>query len=532
MNRPPSAAPAPELPAALLAATAWPEGAAPDEWLQTHISWVFLVGEEAYKVKKPVRFDFVDFSTLELRRRFCEEELRINRRFAPDLYLGVSTIARTPAGIRVLRTGTPGAGEEVIDYAVRMRRFDRAEELDALVAGRAVGFGALQRFGERLALAQERSPMARPGAVVAGTLDACRQNFDALDRQAPAAQGPTLAALRDWTESMHERLAGHFETRLAAGCYRECHGDLHCGNVVRREGDLWAFDALEFDPALRWIDVGSDLAFLTMDLEARGRADLRAAALDGWLTASGDVDALNVLAFYEVYRACVRAKVAAIRLAQSSAEPQPADAQALERYLAAAARAAAPPRPLLIVMTGLSGSGKSWLAGQLLGPLGAVRVRSDVERKRLHGLAAGDSSGGGIYDQASTRRTYQRLSALAAVALQAGVPTVIDAACLRRDERETFAELGLRLGVPTRLVALEAPDELLRARIVERARADSDPSEADLGVLDLQTGAAEPLSDGERANALVLRTDNVDIERLARRLREPPTASTLSRHAS
>jgi len=485
------------------------------EVVETHISWVFLVGDLAYKVKKPVRLDFLDFSTPALRLHFCEEELRLNRRFAPQLYLGLSTIVETPDGLAVDAPGRP------VDHAVRMRRFDRAQELDALLRRDAASPGLLESFGQRLAGQHDAAPQAganhrwaRPGR----TLEACRENFSELRRLAGDDVRARVEALAEWTETRYRVLLGRFEDRVRRGRFRECHGDLHCANVVQHDGELWAFDALEFDPGLHWIDVANDLAFLFMDLRARGHPGLAAALLDGWLSAAGDFDALGVLRFYEAYRAGVRAKVAAIRRSQHP-DAGETDRRELARYLDFAADAASERQPRLVVMTGLSGSGKSWLAQRLLGPLEAVRVRSDVERKRLAGLAADEASGGRIYSPGMTARTYARLEQLAGQALEDGFSVVVDAACLRAAERQRFAQLARRRDVPFHLLSLVASRDTLLGRIRDRETAGGDPSEATTEVVEQQWEFAEPLQPGEASHALVIETEGgIDVDDLTRRL--------------
>jgi len=521
MSRRPSGSPAPELPDALLARGAWPGAEAEVTLVETHISWVFLVGCRAYKVKKPVKLDFLDFSTLALRHHFCEEELRINRRFAPGLYLGLSRVVRSDAGLAVDRDG------EVVDWAVRMQRFDRSQELDALLARDAVAREALEDFGTRLAGQHQAAPVAAAGsrwASPARNLRACRENFETLRRLAPESLGPRIDAFEQWTLERYTALEPRFARRVADGRFRECHGDLHCANVVRHDDELWAFDALEFDPGLRWIDVANDVAFLYMDLRARGRDDLASALLDGWLAASGDFDALGVFRFYEAYRAGVRAKVAAIRAAQ--ADGRDAD-EGLHRqvatYLGDAERVMQAPAPVLVVTTGLSGSGKSWLASRLLAPLGAIRLRSDVERKRLAGLAAGASSGGGIYSAGMTHRTYERLAQLARAALGDGFSVIVDAACLLASERQAFRALARDLGVRHRLLWVEAGQATLESRLAARASAGRDPSEADAQVLALQQEIAEPPTAAEQVETVRVDTGDgpPDLEALARALRGP-----------
>jgi aminoglycoside phosphotransferase family enzyme/predicted kinase len=503
------------LPEALLRPQAWPGGHAEVELVETHISWVFLVGEFAYKVKKPVRLDFLDFSTPALRQHFCREELRLNRRFAPQLYLGLSTVVSAKHGLAV---DVPG---RVVDYAVRMRRFDREQELDALLRRDAAGPALLGDFGRRLAAQHELAPRAgaeQPWARPDRTLEACRENFSALRRLGGDAVRARVEALATWTEARFQALTPRFRQRVEEGRFRECHGDLHCANVVRHAGELWAFDALEFDPGLHWIDVANDLAFLFMDLDARGHPGLASALLDGWLTGSGDFDALGVFRFYASYRAGVRAKVAAIRASQHPTQAE-RDRREMEHYLDCAVRASRERRPRLVVMTGLSGSGKSWLAQRLLAPLEAIRVRSDVERKRLAGLAAHEASDGSIYSAAMTDSTYSRLEQLAAGALQDGFSVVVDAACLQAGQRRRFARLAQHQELPFHIVSLVAHRETLLRRVAERDAVGSDPSEATPAVLRQQAGFAEPLQPDELSQAVVVRADgDIDAEAIARRL--------------
>jgi aminoglycoside phosphotransferase family enzyme/predicted kinase len=521
MNKPSSEWPGPEarLPGALLSPRAWPPGTGQIELVETHISWVFLAGQLAYKIKKPVRLDFLDFSTLARRMHFCEEELRINRCFSPELYLGLSRIVRTAAGLAV---DVPG---ETVEYAVRMQRFDREQELDRLLGRNALGTDLVRSFGRRLAVQHGAAPVAGPEldwASPARNLRACRENFSTLHGLGQAGVSRRVAELETWTARAFRRLRGLLRERLLAGRFRECHGDLHCANVVRHGDELWAFDALEFDPGLRWIDVASDLAFLTMDLRARGHAELSSALLDGWLEGCGDFGALETLRFYEVYRACVRAKVAAIRLRQQPQDAVPLGRE-LDTYLTAAESAAARRVPMLVATTGLSGAGKSWLAGRLLAPLDAVRLRSDIERKRLAQLAPGEAE---LYGPAMTRLTYARLGELAQLALRGGYSVIVDAACLRAEERDALRSVAADAGVPFRLLWVTAAAPLLRSRIDDRAAAGSDPSDATLAVLDSQRGFAQAPAGKELDHTIEVDTGTtVDLAALVALLRGTGGAS-------
>jgi len=513
--------------AGLLHAAAYPhEVTGPVRLAETHISWVLLTGAFAYKIKKPLRLSFLDYSTLERRRELCEEEVRLNRRHAPDLYLGVSAIGGTVAEPRV------DGGGPALEYAVRMRQFDAGEELVALLAAGTVDAGDLAALGE--AVARLHAAAAAATDPRHGHPDTVRRitgdNFAEL-RRLPEC-GPAASAV----DALELRLAGEVERlrslmlgRQAAGRVRECHGDLHCGNVVRWQGRLVPFDGLEFDEALRFIDVVNDVAFLTMDLAERGRGDLRRAVLQAWCETLGDFAGLPLLPYYECYRSLVRAKVAALAALQSSADPARRAAAVADclRYLDWAGTRLVPRRPGLLLTCGLSGSGKTWLARQVAPALGALHLRSDVERKRLAGLAPHEDSrsppDGGIYTPAFNERTYARLEQCAVAALAAGETVLVDAACLRRAERLKFLDLARARGAPAVILACHAPDEMLHRRVAERRAARSDASEAGPELLERQAGYWEPFDDREQAQVVPVDTSRPQaatdaLARLATRL--------------
>lgn len=486
--------------------------AEPIRLVETHVSWVLLTGDHAYKLKKPVRLSFLDYGTLERRRELCHEELRLNRRLAPGLYLGVSAISGTVDEPRV------DAGGPALEYAVRMRQFAPQDELAALLAADRVTADELGGLGAAIAAfhaaadpAPAGSPFGRPDSVHRVTLD----NFAEL-RALPesASWRVSLEGLEAGLGRLFASLRQRMDARRVGGRVRECHGDLHCGNVVRWSGVLTPFDGIEFDPVLRYVDVANDVAFLTMDLAERGRADLRRAVLQAWCEVLGDWDGLPLLPYYEVYRALVRAKVHSLRALQLERDspPRAAAIRDCTRYLAwASARLDARPRALLVTC-GLSGSGKTWLARQVGARSGALHLRSDVERKRLAGLTALEPSrsppDAGIYTLAFNERTYARLHDCAAAALQGGESVIVDAAFLRRGERQRFAELARRHEVPLVIVHCSAPDPLLRARVAARSAAASDASEAGLDVLARQPGYWEPFDETERA--VVVEVDTSD----------------------
>jgi aminoglycoside phosphotransferase family enzyme/predicted kinase len=497
--------------AALREPRCYAEAVGPVELIETHISWVFLAGEYAYKVKKPVNLGFLDFSTLEKRRFYCEEELRLNRRTAPGLYLGVVAIVDSPDGPRLSGTGP------AIEYALKMRRFPqealadsvarrgelRAAEADAIA-------GAIAAFHATIPAAPDESEYGSPGHVAAPAL----QNFEQLGGLVSDAGGKArLAELRDWTRRESSRLREVLAARKRDGFVRECHGDLHLGNIAFLGGRPTPFDCIEFNPELRWIDVMNEVAFLVMDLLEHELAAAAWRFLNAYLEATGDYAGVRVLRYYLVYRAMVRAKIACIRARQPEAGGV-AQGRALREYgdyLALAGSLAASARPAIVLMHGLSGSGKTTIAQAMLERIGAIRVRSDVERKRLHGLAAWARTHaepyGGIYAPESTRLAYERLEQVACDVVESGYSVVVDAAFLWRAERERFRALARGRGVPFLIVSCRAPESTLRERIARREAAMSDASEAGVAVLENQLATQEPLCADELAHAVTIESE-------------------------
>jgi hypothetical protein len=451
--------------------------------LETHISWVLLAPALAFKLKKPIRLPFVDYSTLERRRHFCEEEVRLNRRFAPSLYLGVSRITGTPGEPEV-----DGAGP-VLDHAVRMRRFPAGALFSEKLEDGTLTEAAVDRLALRLAQWQDSAPRAGqdPDAEPDGHQAVL---LAALDGAQPLLGAAAAARLRAWIVEECAALAPLWRRRRSEGRVRECHGDLHLANAVDLGEEVVAFDCVEFEPALRRIDVLEDAAFPMMDFIARGRADLGWRFFNRWLEQTGDHDALPALRLAIVARALVRAQVEQLRAAGS---------EAAQRYARTALAWSCRSRPHLVITHGLPGSGKSFAAQRLLQQQGAICLRSDVERKRLFGLRplqASRASGIDAYTQDATRRTYERLMTLARAALRAGYPVVVDAAFLRFEERQQALAVARELDVPFSIVACKAPLPVLRERLQARR---GDPSEADAGVLERLRLTAEPLRPEECA---------------------------------
>ena len=479
--------------------------------IDTHVSWVLLDGEHAWKIKKPVRLGFLDFSRIDVRRRCCEEELRLNRRLAPSIYLDVLPVRGSVAS--PLLAGAPDRdGQrdgEAIEYVLRMKQFAPGSLLsERLAAGRLLP-DTIDRLARRLADFQAAAPQAPADSDFGSAALVRATTTGVLDGIASQAQAPRAEGLRDWCESRATDLASCFESRKARGRVREGHGDLHLSNLVVLEDEVTAFDCIEFDPGLRWIDVVCDIAFITMDLRAHGRRDLAFRFLDRWLEAGGDHGGLAVLRYYEVYRALVRALVAGIRRAQDDAPSRATGASGPGHepdYLGAAQDLARECGSRLLITHGLSGSGKSFVSAQLLEQAGAIRLRSDVERKRLFGLAALERSEpharDTVYGPDATRRTYAQLRDAARIALQAGYPVIVDAAFLRAAERDDFRALARELRVPFGILDCRAEPALLRERVRARSARGDDASEADIAVLERQLETHEGLRPDELACAI------------------------------
>lgn len=463
--------------------------------VETHISWVILAGEFAYKLKKPVNLGFLDFSTLEKRHACCREEIRLNSRLAPDTYLETLPITGT------LERPIVGGTGPVLEWAVKMRAFPHEATLDREAC---ITPAQIDAIADRLAVFHQEIEPA-PSGSHHGNPEQVRvpaqQNFLQIRAlHPPQALLDVLTGQETWTQAEGVRLLPHFEARKRQGFIRECHGDLHLGNIAWVEEAPLIFDGIEFNPDLRFIDVISEIAFLVMDLCHRGLAPLAWRVLNRYLEQSGDYEGLAALPYYMSYRAMVRAKVAAIRAHQVGG-----DYGESLGYLHLASKLSARPHPALILMHGVSGSGKTVISQQLLEGLGAIRLRADVERKRLYGLASLDSSEGipgGIYTREAGERTRDRLLSLARRLLHEGFRVIVDATFLAPDWREPFQGWATENQVPWCLVSPRVAGEILRQRVAQRKTHGGDASEADLSILEAQLARQVPLSPQERQHTV------------------------------
>lgn len=509
----------PSIAADLARAGRFPHPAGQVECIETHASWVILAGDFAYKIKKPLDLGFLDYSTSARRRAMCEEELRLNRRTAPELYEAV---------VGVYGGGDPHVGqvEGAPEFAVRMRRFDQSGLFAHLLTDDVLTAGHMEAVARHVADFHAAAAVAQPGEGF-GSAEAVifpvQQNFDQMrELVSDAVLLGRIDRLEAWSAGESRRLAGTFEARLAAGRVRECHGDLHLANIVWLDGRARLFDGIEFNPQLRWNDVVADIAFLVMDCEARGRADLANCFLDAWLEACGDYEGLELLAYYVVYRAMVRAKVAAIRMRQAEGAEAAHCRDELALYLDYALARIEGGRPALWVASGPSGAGKSHAGRVLVERCGAIRIRSDVERKRLAGLVASDRAtaavGEGLYGPEMTARTYARLQDIVRVVVAAGRPALVDATFLKRAQRDTFRALAAEAGVPFTILAFDAPPEVLRERVARRAKEGTDAADADVAVLAHQLATREAIGADEPAIEIDTSRE-IDWEAVLRRLK-------------
>ena len=487
----------PPLIRALLDPHRYPGAVQQVELVQTPISWILLAGEFAYKIKKPLQLHFLDFSTLEKRRACCSEELRLNQRFAADIYLDVLSIFNTPDDPHWIGIGAP------IEYAVKMKRFPADNRLDRVCSRGELQPSHLSDLADTLYNFQNQSAIA-PGVSNFGSpttfATMFRDNFDSLRRSLAQHENLVrLQTLQSWCEAQFAQLSRFLVERKEAGWVRECHGDLHLANLVLIDHRVRMFDCIEFNAELRWIDQASEIAFTYMDLLAHQRPDLANWFIDEMLSRNGDYGAIRILRLCAVYRALVRAMVEA-----SPTQGSHIVSTRTLIYVALAERLTAPRPGRLIITHGPSGCGKTLASSALLlrDPLACtVRLRSDVERKRLHGLSASARSGSqpdaGLYTAQATNQTYARLRNLVEMLLPVGGTVIVDASFLKRTDRDTFHALALEAGATFEILAPQATAEQLTERIQSRQAEGKDASDATLEVLAQQMRTMDPLGSDE-----------------------------------
>jgi aminoglycoside phosphotransferase family enzyme/predicted kinase len=459
-------------------------GAPTVERIETHSAIVFLTGQRALKLKRAVRFDYLDFSTAAERRRMCEAEVRLNQRTAPSLYRGVVAVTRDEAGAFALN----GPGQAV-DWLVEMNRFDQRDLCDRRAADGSLDLATADRMAEAIARFHAAAEVRRDhggSEAMTWVIDGNAQGFAEF-----GADVFDAASCTELTREMHAAVRQHhtlLDARRDQGRVRQCHGDLHLRNIVLLDGAPTLFDAVEFNDRLACIDTWYDIAFLLMDLLARRLPRHANVVLNRYLTESQDWQALPLLPFFLACRAAIRAKTSATAATLQSDARRREELRALARtYLASAARLLHPPAPTLLAIGGLSGSGKSSVAAALAPEIGAapgaLLLRSDEIRKEICGVSRSTRLGSDGYGRDVSERVYRTLADRATGSLRAGHSVVADAVYARRDDRIAIEQVAMRSGVPFVGLWLDAPEAVLLARVAARR---DDPSDADANVVKMQ----------------------------------------------
>ncbi|SDI09352.1 bifunctional aminoglycoside phosphotransferase/ATP-binding protein [Pseudomonas panipatensis] len=491
--------------------------------IETHISWVLLTGTYVYKIKKPVNFGFLDFTSLEARKHFCEEELRLNQRLTEGLYLEVLPITGSESEPHI------GGDGPVIEYALKCREFPQTgllSEVQARGELHAAHIDALARQIAEFHRMTPQVPQDNPLGTAEAVMAPVRQNFEQirplLGEKADLLQ---LDALEAWAESSYERLLPVLQARKANGFIRECHGDIHLGNAALIDGKVVLFDCIEFNEPFRFTDVCADFAFLAMDLEDRGLKCHARRFVSQYLECTGDYQSLEILNFYKAYRALVRAKIALFSLAhQHDAVQKAATLRQYRNYANLAESYSAIPSRFLALTMGVSAVGKSSVALRLVEALGAIRLRSDVERKRLFGEQQTNQQGAlatGIYSAEASAATYERLNGLAGDILRAGYPVVLDATFLKHTQRLAARQVADATGVPYLIIDCQAPDSVIAGWLAQRQASGGDPSDATLAVVQSQQAEREALDSDEQARSKRVDTqDSASLDALVESIRQ------------
>ncbi len=464
------------------------------ERIETHISTVLLTPKFAYKFKKPVNFGFLDFTRLADRKHYCDEEIRLNSRLAPSIYL--QTVAITGP---LDRPEIDGQGD-VIDYAVKMSRFDQSGLFDKLLNNDQLTRSMIDSLSNQIARFHENIPPASNSSSFGQArkvLFPMQQNFDQLRTIVTDSRRlAQLATIENWTRKQFAKRKALLKRRKKKGFIRECHGDMHLGNIVLSNREVTIFDGIEFNDELRWIDVISELAFITMDLTDQGASHFAHRLLNRYLEKTGDYGGLKLLRFYQVYLAMVRAKVTCLGLHQSAVSKNKYQliVRHYQGYVDLAEQFTHTTSCTLFMMYGLSGSGKSTVSGELVEKLGAIRIRSDRERKRMFGDFddRNETINSGVYNPAATEKTYRRLLKLAKAILGAGFSVIVDATFLKYKQRKPFHLLAKEMEIDSRVLQLTASMENLTQRVKNRHQQSANISDATEEVIIHQQKMAEP----------------------------------------
>lgn len=468
--------------------------------METHISWLILTGEYAYKIKKSVKFDFLDFSSLHKREFFCNEELRLNRRFASGIYLDVVPITRSKKRISVKGEG------EILEYAVLMKQFPKNQLISELAASGKLEEEIVCKIADALCDFHREAQYSKTSKsrYLRSTLGLFLGNLQTLQEMTAIndTEWQCLDQIKAWTSKSLEHLTPVLFERYKCRMIKSCHGDLHLGNITLLDNKPVFFDCIEFNADLENIDTISELAFLIMDLSVQGLEAESNRLLNRYLSGTGDYFGLRIVRFYLVYRALIRAKVYKLRLAQPNLDDHEKNICYLtyKKYLDYAANQIHNTKNTLLITFGLSGSGKTTKSERIAKHMNAVHIRSDVERKRIFGLQkearSGSEPGEGLYSSASNDQTYKKLYALCESSLEGGFNTIVDATFMRKTDRDMFKELALKHGVNFKIIYCQASASELQVRLLRRSQ-NTTVSEADAKVLKWQQERLNPLTEVE-----------------------------------
>lgn len=494
------------------------------EIIETHISWVILTGPYAYKIKKSVDLGFLNFSSLSSREHYCSVELKLNRRLAPDYYLAVVPITQK---YKVLEFDGKG---EAIEYALKMVQFPQENQLDReLESGNLNDYSMtliaekIYDFHRTINVANNTEKYGELPHIHQPVLDC----YDELIKQLNTKEDiRRVILLRDWSCREFERLKEIFVSRKEKGFVRECHGDLHLRNIAIVKQEVIVFDCIEFNENLRWIDLMSEVAFLVMDLDDHQRPDLAFIFLNRYLELTGDYSGLKVFRYYLVYRSIVRAMVSCIRMSQnSSVSERSIEYSEFVKYLVLAEGYIKTPLPKLFITQGLSGSGKTTVSNILMQEFSAIRIRSDIERKRFYDLSetyrGNRNVAQGIYNDEATEQVYQILYKLVVPLLDAGYSVIVDATFLKSRYRTLFFKLAESKGLEFRVFHCYAPIEVLHGRLAQRSQLNTDASDADSDVLDSQAGQSEAFTEEEKKHLVNISTEvKIDVDSLRKLMKK------------
>jgi aminoglycoside phosphotransferase family enzyme/predicted kinase len=481
--------------------------------IETHVSWVILTGKYAYKIKKPVNFGFLDFSTLEKRKHFCEEELRLGQQFAAEIYLTIVPITGTLNHPQINGTGP------ILEYAIKMLEFPQENLLSTLLKQGRLTENIIDQLSTLIAEFHKKTPVAakesrfgQPNEVHAPT----KQNFEQI---APLLTKPDdikqLKRLETWSEQQFKHFHRLFQARKNQGFIRDCHGDLHLANIIFYNNKPILFDRLEFNEDFRWTDVIADLAFLVMDLTEKKQTGFANQLVNTYLHYTEDYAGLALLPYYLVYRAVVRAKIALFRLKHEklSSEEEKEIQNAYYNFINLAESYTQLTKPSLIITYGFSGSGKTTVAKACVKYCGAIQINSDIIRKRLfdiplHGRSHSNLNSG-IYTVEATKETYKKLADLAEIIVKAGFTVIVDASFLQHSQRTYFYSLAKRMKIPFYILHCQVNDTEIEQRIKHRLNNPKRISEADLSILTEQKKNNEPLTSLEEEHVLLIKDKQI-----------------------